>query len=148
MRTPEPGKGDAQSAKHGADGAPSPGRNSTIVDNPMNDRTAVISTVVATGGLLLTVMVALHNGTARQIEELRISTNRRIDALNATVNRRIDDLNTNVNSRIDDLGARVDDLAMRVDELADRVRKIESDLQEIQRLLLESPLEQPADLSQ
>ena len=113
----------------------------------MNDRTAVIATVIATGGLLLTVMVALHNGTARQIEELRISTNRQIDALNATVNRRIDDLNTNVNSRIDDLGARVNDLAMRVDDLGDRVTKIESDLQEIRRLLLESALERPPDPS-
>ena len=58
----------------------------------MSDTTAIITTVAGATAVLLTVTIALHNSTTRQIGAMQTSTNREIDALSESLNQRIDDL--------------------------------------------------------
>ena len=110
-------------------------------EDSMSDRNMIIGAVVGTGaavgGLLVTLMLALHGTTER-------NTNRQIDALTDRMETRVSELRDTMDTRISDLrdtmNNRFDDLGDRVDDLAGRTSKLEDDVREIRTLLIERVL--------
>ena len=100
----------------------------------MSETTAIVTSIIGSGGLIVAMLGVMIRGMNRQFTQ----TNQRIDdvrtdlkeRLNDT-NRRIDDTRSELNSRLDDTNRRIEETNRHLERVETRVDQIGRDIGEL-----------------